>query len=549
MKHILLLYLFFVFIAVKGQQWDWAKSSSNISYLGAHPITTDKAGNTYEAILLHGNLTIDSLMLNGSPSGIGIIKYDTYGKILWGKSFVGNGYPFPQTITHDNYGNVYVGGSFSGDSLKIDSVVLTKNVPNGCDGFLVKLDSLGGVVWAKGIGGGRNETMESVVTDQSGNIYMSGVFSNTISLDSVFSSEGGNDIYVLKINAQGNTLWVKILGASQNESSKSLALDAFGNLYLSGSFNDSLFIVGTDAMLNHKAYGSDIFIAKFDPLGNISWSKSIGGTGNDYTTDLKVDLSGNIYMTGYFHSPSITLGNTTLNNPYAPQSRRIFVVKYNSIGNILWTQTAEGATSANALAIDSKNNLYVVGNCGAGAIFGADTLKKTMNPPSRSRLFIAKYDSNGNSLWAKGAGSRWDATAGAVSCDAIGNVYITGSFNDDSLHFGNVTLINANFPYFYYFYDMFIAKLKVMDIVGIPDFELKKDYSMYPNPSSGIISVSLEMSDVTKVCVYDLLGNCVYDKKKKQDEQDINLSGLAKGVYLLELTSDKQKISKKIVLQ
>src|SRR5690606_28720910 len=120
------------------------------------------------------------------------------------------------------------------------------------------------------------------------------------------------DIFLVKYNASGKVLWATHAGGTGNDNSNSVSTDALGNVYITGNFMSESITFGTDT-LTRKGY-SDIFLAKYDARGNALWAKSVGGTKRNYANSVSADASGNVYITGYFDSDSITFGTTTLTN-------------------------------------------------------------------------------------------------------------------------------------------------------------------------------------------------------------------------------------------
>ena len=176
-----------------------------------------------------------------------------------------------------------------------------------------------------------------------------------------------------------------------------------------------------------------------------SWvqAKSAGGTGQDKATSVTVDASGNTYVAGYFQSNTITFGSFTLTN--AGGYDDIFLVKYDANGNVLWAKSAGGTADddATSIAVDASGNTYVAGTFESSSItFGSITL--TNGHTWYGDIFVAKYDTNGNVLWAKSAGGTDYDIANSVAVDASGNTYLTGMFCSSSITFGSTTLTNAN---------------------------------------------------------------------------------------------------------
>ena len=136
-------------------------------------------------------------------------------------------------------------------------------------------------------------------------------------------------------------LWAKGAGGTYNDYTHSIAVDANGNSYVTGYFDSPTITFGSTVLTNANSAGGtcDIFIVKYDESGNVLWAKGEGGTSTDYAYSITVDANGNSFITGYFDSPSIIFGSTTLTNAdNTGNTGDIFIVKYNTSGNVLWAK-------------------------------------------------------------------------------------------------------------------------------------------------------------------------------------------------------------------
>lgn len=254
-------------------------------------------------------------------------------------------------------------------------------------------------------------------------------------------------------NAQSpNWLWAKAAGGTGGPNfdvGQSVSTDAMGNILVTGYFDSPTITFGSITLTNTNSY-NDIFIAKYDASGNVIWAKSAGGDSSDYSFGIASDINGNVLITGSFNSPIIVFGNDTLKNTDSTgNSSDVFIVKYSPSGNPVWAKSAGGIYHdyGNSIAVDKNGNVLVTGVFQSpNIIFGNDTLNNGLN------IFIAKYSSVGNILWAKSAGGFSWCNAYGISTDVNGNVLITGSFYSPIAIFGSDTLINKGND------DIFIVK-------------------------------------------------------------------------------------------
>ena len=301
--------------------------------------------------------------------------------------------------------------------------------------------------WAKSVGGSDYQAGKKTATDSDGNIYLTGGYQNSsINYSGTnLSNSGSEDIFLAKYNSAGDVLWVKRAGGSSSDISYGIACDAEGYVYLAGTFSSSSIIFGNKTLSNTGSSGSgDIFIVKYNSDGDVKWAKKAGGTMSDLCYDLALDNYGNLLLTGYFRSNSITFGVTTLTNTTTTgYSEEIFVAKYDTSGNVKWAKKASGANndSGKSIASDQNGNVYVTGTSKSSTLtFGLTTLTNSQ----LEDIFLAKYDSSGNELWAKRAGGTNSDEGFGVICDINNNAIITGYFKSTSVAFETQTITNSN---------------------------------------------------------------------------------------------------------
>jgi hypothetical protein len=369
-------------------------------------------------------------------------------KWQWASRAGGPAYDISNSVITDESGNSYITGYFESDTIILGSDTLIN--AGGYDIFLAKYDVNGNVIWAKRAGGRYWDQANSVALDSAGNIYVAGYFqSDTITFGSTtLINKGTYNIFLAKYDNNGNVIWAKSAGGSSEDYASSVAVDKSGNVVLTGYYSSASIKFGNNILMN--AGYVDIFLAKYDSNGNVLWAISEGGPNNDYATSVAVDALNNIYITGYFYSTTINFASTILQNE---AGNNVFVAKYDVNGNVLWAESA-GETAigqASSIAVDASGNEYVTGYYSSNTInFGNTTLTNTED--QFNDIFLVKYNANGNMLWAKNAGGKDDDQANNVAVDVLGNVYLTGYFNSPTINFGSIPLTSESS------YDIFLSK-------------------------------------------------------------------------------------------
>jgi hypothetical protein len=300
-----------------------------------------------------------------------------------------------------------------------------------------------------------NDYLSSVVLDDEGNIYITGYFASavlTLSNDiNIVNSGGGYSFFVAKYNSSGTVQWARgaEVGGGLYAGSKSISLDSNNNIIIAGAFNTATMSFSSDVNLTRRgATGSDFFIAKYTNDGVVQWAKNPAvGTlaGDDFARDVKVDLSGNIFVAGSYSS-NISF-SSDLNLPLRG-AIDFFLAKYDSNGTPIWAKgnnTGSSYDYANSVAVDQSGNIFVVGN------FASPTMDlgngNTLTSSGNYDFFVVKYNSSGVAQWAKNplVGASYDFGY-ATSVDSSGNVFVGGSFNSALLGFSpgvNISLPNG----------------------------------------------------------------------------------------------------------
>lgn len=210
----------------------------------------------------------------------------------------------------------------------------------------------------------------------------------------------------------------------------SVATDANGNVYSVGDFfNTPTINFGSTTLTNLG--GRDIFIVKYDSLGNVLWAKSMGGSGNDMQPAIATDASGNIFITGSTGSPNFPTLNPGGGNYFQATmsgSSDAFIAKYNNSGTLLWSTYYGGSSSdeGNGIAIDIVGDVIITGSTSSTNFPTISGFQMT-NGGGAEDAFIAKFNNTGVRLWATYFGGNGFDIGYDVATDLSGNVIITGS--------------------------------------------------------------------------------------------------------------------------
>jgi hypothetical protein len=353
----------------------------------------------------------------------------------------GTGFDQSNSIFVDNTGNIYVTGIFY-DSVIFGNITLSSSGIN--DIFIAKYNSLGVIQWAKKAGGVNPDYGQGITVDVNGNVYVTGYFSGLCTFETTnLNAAGLYDIFLAKYDQTGSLQWVKRAGGSGDDIPNAIVVDGVGNTYITGSFRNTATF---DATSINSAGGNDIFLAKYNSSGALVFVQQAGGIGEDIANSVYIDRYGSIMTAGSF-SNSASFSGYILNSSGFSD---IFIARYGTTGNIFWAIKAGGIGNDVAKAVTSNMNddIFITGSFNQTASFGSNTITAVGNID----IFIAKIDISANFTWVRKAGGTNASDIGnAVVCNSVGDVYVTGIFEDESI-FSTTPVISSGLM------DIFVAK-------------------------------------------------------------------------------------------
>ncbi|MGZ5134147.1 MAG: hypothetical protein ACXWCG_03310, partial [Flavitalea sp.] len=341
-------------------------------------------------------------------------------------------------IKTDSLGNSFVVGSFSGvadfnpgpDSLNL--------IADGNeDIFLAKYDATGNYVYAKKIGGVEDDVATGLAVDSMGNVYLAGSFQGPVDFDpGPGTAIMRGKVFIAKYDPLGNYIYSKVIDGISNLSIQSLALDRLHNVYITGSFRDTVDFDPDSSIATGAGSGSfvDIFFAKYDSAGKYLYVKVLAGPAvhDGRSSAIAVNQSGNVFITGGFtgtidFDPGIGVANVTVGS----RMDDIFLASYDSLGNYKYAKKFSGPDfdQANALVVDNAGNAYTTGNFFFSLDFDVDNIGGEVTSAGGLDIYIAKHDSSGNYVYARSMGGTVDDGGLGMALDTAGNVYVSGYFS------------------------------------------------------------------------------------------------------------------------
>lgn len=485
-----------------------------------------------------------------------------------------------KALAMDASGNLFAAETYSNTSMR-----------SGVN--IIKYDVNHNVIWKQKIEGKYFSSYFSLATDVLGNVFYAGSFSDSLFINGTFTTYNGDqNMLLVKFNSLGILQFIK-----QSIGSVAFGLrvstDALNNIYVGGIVNGTANFDGT--VINCPVIYN--YIAKYNSNGVIQWVKN--GTGNSFAgwgIGMKTDASNNTYLAGTFIG-TVNFGglSITCNGGNPNSTQNVYLAKIDASGNWLWARNA-GGNNQDAiydLALDNSGNPHITGFIGSTtATFGTFTLTNG----GADDYFVAKYDANGNAVWAVNGGGPGSQIGTSICVDNQGTTYIASNsvyflkFNNTGVYLGadnksasNNNMVADNNGCIYFTGDiggsvnfgtttlnpvnpqqMYIAKY-CSPAAGIQqEQEEDNSFSAYPNPTTGKLVISCSSNTQRNTCVLSVknaLGQVIYNETIKDITgsftKQVDLSTAPKGIYFVELQnnwnepSQKQNIRevKKIVLQ
>ncbi len=529
-----------------------------------------------------------------------IVKLDNTGNIQWQKDIGGTGNDYLNAIEQTTDAGYILAGYSNSDS----SGDKTMASNGGDDYWIIKLDSTGNIMWQKDFGGDNSDGLSlfnysSISIDQTTDGgYILGGSSNSDSSGNKTTNPAGGvssydfDYWILKLDNTGNIQWQKDIGGTQTDFLYSVKQTTDGGYIVGGSSNSG--ISGDKTLPCWGTY--NYWVLKLDNSGNIQWQQNLGGDGTDILSSFIQTQDGGYFVAGTSNSDSS--GNKTT-NPWGGAKSMDYdywALSLDASGNIIWQKDMGGANSDQALAaIETADTAFVLGGASSSDASGN---KATHNYGLENDYWIVKLKActgitivrtvtdsvcpgvgyvlpgpSGNIVYSLGTFN--DSLVSLNGCDSIIILSLVNSIdttvtvsgdtltaNDKSATYQWVDCLsgraipgdtNASFvPTLNDIYQVILTKngctehsaCYTIDNVGVGNLILDDSLLVYPNPTNGILNISLGGNSAqTRVQVLNLTGTVILDKIYDQPLIKIDMQSAAAGVYLLKVVNgniDKQ---------
>lgn len=441
------------------------------------------------------------------------------------------------------------------------------------DGWVAKLDASGITQWKKNLGGSSQDQLYTIVQTSDGDFVAAGY---TKSNDGDISGYHGtpqnpsaDDCFIIKLDANGNTLWERTLGGSNTEQIWSVKETTDGGCIMTGTSNS---IDGDVSNLHGTGTYSDYWVVKLDVNGNIQWQNSFGGSENDYSSSVIQTTDGGYIVTGVTTSTDgDVLSNTDPNYfsncwvvklnangiitweksylvDYGAEAKCIqqtsdggyviagstttlsdmngLIIKLDNTGTLQWQKTYGGSAEDKFSYIEeTSNGQYII----AGTTFSNDG-DANNNYGGYGDCWIVNTDVNGNILWQKNYGGSGDDVAYSIH-QTNDNGFILSTYTSST----DFDVTNN-----YGSYDAWIVKFNPLS-VGIEEKNKNEIFSLYPNPAKDVISINIANKISASFYITNAIGEQVLSGNIDDYNNQINISNLTSGMYFIQLDGQEKQ--------
>lgn len=305
--------------------------------------------------------------------------------------------------------------------------------------FLVRFDAAGNLIWFRQSGLG-SCNIKAMTLDPSGNIVITGSFTApTLRFGATtLTLSGSKDVFLAKFDSLGNPLWAKSAASSGGAEGTGICADASGNIGITGNFTDAVTF-GSTNLTRMPSSLIDVFTVKYSASGAVLWAKSAGSPFiYDHSAAITADPSGNFFITGDFQGQMGFGGGVSITTS---TEIAVFMAKYNGSGVIQWARKAGGTggeSGGTSVAADKDGNVFVTGYYYCSPAMTIGSFSL----PNKGNIdaFVAKYSAAGTPIWAKSGGGNEHDIPNKIVTDQAGNAYMTGDYASYDAQFDTFTL-------------------------------------------------------------------------------------------------------------
>ena len=537
---------------LNAQSFEWGGRFGGIGEDVVRDICTDASGNVYTTGYFTDVADLDAsssehLLTSTGFFDIFIQKTNPDGTFNWAQGFGSAGFEYGTGVFADAEGYVYVTGVFEG-SFDADpgSEAYTLTSHGAQDIFVLKLSQDGSFVWAADLGSADYDESTAIASDAEGNVYISGYFNGVADFDpgsgvANFTAEGANDNFLVKLDEAGDFVWAKQYGSAGFEAALDMTV-AENKILVTGFFEGTVDFdpnAGEELLSSVSGNSTSAFVLILDTAGVFQNAAIIGGNGNVTAYDIESDGDA-IYVTGTF-AGTADFNPGTEEVPMTSEGfENGFVLKLNSQAAFLWVRTFNSAESVISYSVttDDTGNVYASGYFENTADFNPGTQVFSLSPAPENAMgaYLVKLKANGDFVNAWSFGGVNFSDYHGVAADQQGNVFISGAY--ETTVDINPFPTDSNIFISEGFRDNYLVKLNG-SMAGIKSSV--ENLFVFPNPAESTICIQQKQPDLA-FSMFDVTGKIVVDGNLRTGENQISISHINPGIYLLRIGAVTTKI-------
>lgn len=513
-------------------------------------LSTDESGNIYSVGRFSGITDFDpgADVFELTPIGeedLFIQKLGSEGSFIWVGAIGGEVEGLDSDIVIDNLGNVFVSGQFEGE-IDIDpGVDLLLLTPIGFrDGFVVKLNSDGDYIWHEIISGTGGDEIFGIAVDSDNSLFVTGFFFNTVDFDpgplvDNKTSLGSGDSFIQKLDTDGNLEWILTHGGSSSDRGKEIIINSEDQIYLIGNYQETVDFDPDGMGDEHMAVDAvDMYMQCLNNDGEILWTKTMGGEDLEIGIGISVDLLGNIYgMSALYETADFNPGFEE-HELTSVGSRDIAVVKLSPCEANTGTDEITACNSYTWIdgeTYTENNNTATWLLSNSGGCDSLVTLDLTIlhlnDGVSASGGTLTSDDPDAEYQWLD-CNDGFSEIAGETNQDFTpteeGN-YAVKITEEECSDTSDCVLVEG---------------------IGIDEYQMTSVVKIYPNPAKDFVQIESQLFAFNEIKVFDLSGVLVYQQNIEETALTVlNISGFARGIYILEIVSDQYADRARFVLE
>lgn len=464
---------FFFFIDTgfaKSPELDWVLKAGGVNIDEGQSVATDLEGNVYVAGNFQETANFDGQVLTATnENDLFLSKYNGQGKLIWVQAINGEKSESVCDIVMDSDGKLLLFGSYDGNINFGHQSSQPVEQPNL---FITRFAPSGEIEWVKILGDSTKEEAGGIAASDSGSFTILGSFIDTTKIGSYkLTGNGSSDIFLAKFNQNGNVTWVKTFGGSQNDLGLKIAIDNDGNHFIAGLYEDT---INFDTIRLTSSGGTDIFLAKLSPQGDVVWAKSIGSVDDDDVTALTPDDNGDIFISGNFTN-RISISTKRLSSS---GKHDVFLAKFRNNGVVDWASQGKSINDiySTDMALAPNNSITLIGKFQAQSYFEGTSIV----PDGKYDIFYVQYDTDGSISWLESAGGSEEETGASIAYNHTGLAFITGSFQGTT-QFESTNLVATDSS------DIFLAKFKETKLVKSIELVTPDDGEVWFTSKSNLV--------------------------------------------------------------